>query len=102
MRPPATILPVEPNITDSCVSCSHSWFAGVPTFGRCFGFLWPLRGLLVLLPTGGTLLGVAQLAAEVVDLVAQLRGVLELELGRRLVHLFLERLDEAGQFLLRQ
>ena len=56
----------------------------------------------MLLPTASTLLGVAELAAEVVDLVAELGGVLELELGRGLVHLRFQRLDEAGKFLLRQ
>ena len=47
-------------------------------------------------------LGVAEFAAQVVDLVAEFGGVLELQLGRRLVHLFFQRLDQAGQLLLRQ
>src|SRR5690606_33789892 len=47
-------------------------------------------------------LGVADLAAELVDLVAEAGGVLEAELGRGLVHLLLEGLDEAGELLLRQ
>src|SRR5690606_39806949 len=39
--------------------------------------------------------GLAQLAAQLVDLVAQPGRVLEAQLGRRLVHLLLEGLDEA-------
>ena len=41
--------------------------------------------------------GVAQLAPQLVDLVAQPRGVLEAEIGGRLVHLLLERLDQAAE-----
>ena len=42
------------------------------------------------------------LAAQLVDLVAEAGGVLELQLGRGLVHLLFERQDEAAELLLRQ
>src|SRR4051812_28771565 len=42
-----------------------------------------------------------QLLAEVLDLVPQPRRVLEPEVARRLVHLLLKRLDQAGQLLAR-
>src|SRR4051812_16123256 len=43
--------------------------------------------------------GVAQLAAQLVDLVSQAGGVLEPQVGRGLVHLFFERLDEPAQLV---
>ncbi len=46
--------------------------------------------------------GVAHLATEVVDLVAQACGVLEAQLGGRLVHLRLQGLDEPAELFLGQ
>ena len=54
-RPPNT-----PKASARSPRWRHSRFSGVPTFGRCFGFLWPLRGLLLLLPMRSTLPGSRQ------------------------------------------
>src|SRR5437588_5714927 len=45
------------------------------------------------------LTGLAQLALQVVDLVAQAGGVLEAQVGGRLVHLLLQGLDEPAELL---
>src|SRR5437588_5553833 len=45
------------------------------------------------------LTGLAQLALQVADLVAQAGGVLEAQLGGRLVHLLLQGLDEPAELV---
>src|SRR5947209_17550331 len=47
----------------------------------------------------GRLTGFPELALQVVDLVAQAGGVLEAQVGGRLVHLLLQGLDEPAELL---
>src|SRR5437588_6214774 len=53
-------------------------------------------------PWGEPLADFAQLALQLVHFVAQARRVLEAQLARCFAHLFLERLDQAGQLVFRQ